>query len=98
MLKITSPLHLQTAIYQALLSESQGSLRTKTIHSEIIWALNPTNNVRIVGVPLLGQSYVAISDIRSHQVVRCIKQDYGLNPRACYNLAYMRRPTEDECN
>ncbi|KIM62255.1 hypothetical protein SCLCIDRAFT_840512 [Scleroderma citrinum Foug A] len=42
---ITSPLHLQTAIYQALLSESQGSLRTKTIHSEIIWALNPTNNI-----------------------------------------------------
>ncbi|KIK93849.1 hypothetical protein PAXRUDRAFT_33830 [Paxillus rubicundulus Ve08.2h10] len=42
---ITSPLHLQTAIYQALLSESQGLLRTKTIHSEIIWALNPTNNI-----------------------------------------------------
>lgn len=42
---ITSSLHLETAIYQALLSESQGSLRTKTIHSEIIWALNPTNNI-----------------------------------------------------
>ncbi|KAI6099057.1 kinase binding protein CGI-121-domain-containing protein [Pisolithus sp. B1] len=41
---ITSSLHLETVIYQALLSESQGSLRTKTIHSEIIWALNPTNN------------------------------------------------------
>ncbi|KAF9236401.1 kinase binding protein CGI-121-domain-containing protein [Melanogaster broomeanus] len=42
---VTSPIHLQTAIYQALLSESQGLLRTKTIHSEIIWALNPTNNI-----------------------------------------------------
>ncbi|KAF9224445.1 CGI-121-domain-containing protein [Gyrodon lividus] len=42
---ITSPLHLQTAVYQALLSESQSLLRTKTIHSEIIWALNPTNNI-----------------------------------------------------
>ncbi|KAH7888178.1 kinase binding protein CGI-121-domain-containing protein [Phlebopus sp. FC_14] len=42
---ITSPLHLQTAIYQALMAESQGGLRTKTIHSEIIWALNPTNNI-----------------------------------------------------
>ncbi|KAI6004305.1 kinase binding protein CGI-121-domain-containing protein [Pisolithus albus] len=42
---ITSSLHLETAIYQALLSESQGSLRTKTVHSEIIWALNPTNNI-----------------------------------------------------
>lgn len=45
-LKITSRLHLQTAIYQALLSQSQGILRTKTVHSEIIWALNPSNNVR----------------------------------------------------
>ncbi|KAG0698011.1 kinase binding protein CGI-121-domain-containing protein [Suillus ampliporus] len=42
---ISSPLHLQTAIYQALLSEAQGQLRTKTIHSEILWALNPTNNI-----------------------------------------------------
>ncbi|KIJ61027.1 hypothetical protein HYDPIDRAFT_160095 [Hydnomerulius pinastri MD-312] len=42
---ITSPLHLQTAIYQALLTDSQGQLRTKTIHSEILWALNPTNNI-----------------------------------------------------
>ncbi|KAG2130451.1 CGI-121-domain-containing protein [Suillus bovinus] len=42
---ISSPLHLQTAIYQALLSEAQGQLRTKTVHSEILWALNPTNNI-----------------------------------------------------
>ncbi|KAL4075554.1 kinase binding protein CGI-121-domain-containing protein [Scleroderma citrinum] len=42
---ITSPLHLHTAINQALLADSQGSLRTKTVHSEIIWALNPTNNI-----------------------------------------------------
>lgn len=42
---ISSLLHLQTAIYQALLSEAQGQLRTKTIHSEILWALNPTNNI-----------------------------------------------------
>ncbi|KAG2139749.1 kinase binding protein CGI-121-domain-containing protein [Suillus clintonianus] len=42
---ISSSLHLQTAIYQALLSETQGQLRTKTVHSEILWALNPTNNI-----------------------------------------------------
>ncbi|KAG6816906.1 hypothetical protein H0H87_001859 [Tephrocybe sp. NHM501043] len=42
---ITSRLHLQTAIYQAMLAESQGSLRTRTVHSEVIWALNPTNNI-----------------------------------------------------
>ncbi|KAG6915045.1 hypothetical protein DXG01_013775 [Tephrocybe rancida] len=42
---ITSRLHLQTAIYQAMLAESQDSLRTRTVHSEIIWALNPTNNI-----------------------------------------------------
>ncbi|KAG2357199.1 CGI-121-domain-containing protein, partial [Suillus spraguei] len=42
---ISSTLHLQTAIYQALLAEAQGQLRTKTVHSEILWTLNPTNNI-----------------------------------------------------
>ncbi|OSD01986.1 CGI-121-domain-containing protein [Trametes coccinea BRFM310] len=42
---ICSRLHLQTAIYQAILAQAQGSLRTKTVHSEILWALNPTNNI-----------------------------------------------------
>ena len=44
--KVTSILHLQTAIYYALLAQGQGCLRTKTVHSEILWALNPSNNVR----------------------------------------------------
>ncbi|KAF8624253.1 hypothetical protein AX15_005966 [Amanita polypyramis BW_CC] len=52
---VTSRLHLQTAIYQAILAESQNVLRTKTVHSEILWALNPTNNIseaiRRYGVP-----------------------------------------------
>ncbi|KAF8897126.1 kinase binding protein CGI-121-domain-containing protein [Infundibulicybe gibba] len=42
---ITSLLHLQTAISQAIIAETQGALRTKTVHSEILWALNPTNNI-----------------------------------------------------
>ncbi|KZT63978.1 CGI-121-domain-containing protein [Daedalea quercina L-15889] len=42
---ITSILHLQTAIYQAILAKIQGSLRTKTVHSEILWALSPNNNI-----------------------------------------------------
>lgn len=42
---ITSLLHLQTGIHQAILTDSQGALRTKTVHSEILWSLNPTNNV-----------------------------------------------------
>ncbi|KAJ7081371.1 CGI-121-domain-containing protein [Mycena belliarum] len=42
---ITSADHLRTAIYQAVLAAAQGGLRTKTVHSEIIWALNPTNNI-----------------------------------------------------
>ncbi|KAI0052648.1 CGI-121-domain-containing protein [Auriscalpium vulgare] len=42
---VTSRLHLQTAIYQAILTETQASLRTKTVHSEILWALNPSNNI-----------------------------------------------------
>lgn len=42
---ITSTLHLQTAVHQSLIAEAQQTLRTKTIHSEILWALNPTNNI-----------------------------------------------------
>ncbi|KAF9468757.1 CGI-121-domain-containing protein [Collybia nuda] len=42
---ITSRLHLQTAINQAILAQSQNSLRTRTVHSEILWALNSTNNI-----------------------------------------------------
>ncbi|VDB86758.1 unnamed protein product [Peniophora sp. CBMAI 1063] len=42
---VTSLLHFQTAIYQAILSEKQGALRTKTVHSEILFALNPSNNI-----------------------------------------------------
>ncbi|KAI0719219.1 CGI-121-domain-containing protein [Fomitopsis betulina] len=42
---IASLLHLQTAVHQAILAEVQGALRTKTVHSEIIWALSPNNNI-----------------------------------------------------
>ncbi|KAJ3572596.1 hypothetical protein NP233_g2976 [Leucocoprinus birnbaumii] len=42
---ITSRLHLQTAVYQSLLAEAQNGLRTRTVHSEVLWNLNPTNNI-----------------------------------------------------
>ncbi|KAF8960249.1 kinase binding protein CGI-121-domain-containing protein [Flammula alnicola] len=42
---ITSKLHLETAIYQAMLAESQSGLRTRTVHSEILYNLNPTHNI-----------------------------------------------------
>ncbi|KAH9007272.1 CGI-121-domain-containing protein [Lactarius hatsudake] len=42
---VTSVLHIQTAITQALLAAAQNTLRTKTVHSEVIWALNPSNNI-----------------------------------------------------
>ncbi|KAF8075958.1 CGI-121-domain-containing protein [Lyophyllum atratum] len=42
---ISSRLHLQTAIYQAILAESQNALRTRTVHSEVLWALSPTNHI-----------------------------------------------------
>jgi len=42
---VTSVLHIQTAITQALLAAAQNNLRTKTVHSEVIWALNPSNNI-----------------------------------------------------
>ena len=28
-----------------MLADSQGAIRTKSVHSEVLWALNPTNNV-----------------------------------------------------
>ncbi|CEQ40545.1 SPOSA6832_02185 [Sporobolomyces salmonicolor] len=43
---ITSRLHVLTAIHQALLARSQGVLKTKTLHSEVIWMLEPGTNVR----------------------------------------------------
>ncbi|KAH6879654.1 kinase binding protein CGI-121-domain-containing protein [Coprinopsis sp. MPI-PUGE-AT-0042] len=42
---ITSKLHLQTAIHQAILAYTQNALRTKYVHSEILFYLNPTNNI-----------------------------------------------------
>lgn len=44
-MQVASRLHLQTAIHQSMLADAQNSLKTKTVHSEIIWSLNPTNNV-----------------------------------------------------
>lgn len=43
--QITSRALLETAVHQALLTEERGALRTKSIHSEILWVLNPSNNV-----------------------------------------------------
>ena len=39
--------HLQTAVLQAVLALHSNTLRTKTVHSEILFALNPSNNVSI---------------------------------------------------
>lgn len=47
---MTSGLHLQTAILQACQSAAQDTLRTKTVHSEILWALCPTNNVNFLDI------------------------------------------------
>ncbi|KAL7410879.1 kinase binding protein CGI-121-domain-containing protein [Mrakia frigida] len=42
---IVSRLHLLTGIHQALLAASRGTLATKTAHSEILFTLNPSNNI-----------------------------------------------------
>jgi len=44
--QVASQLHFQTAVLYALLALQGNTLRTKTVHSEILWALNPTNNAR----------------------------------------------------
>lgn len=48
LVKIASQRHLLTATYQSMLAESQHALKTKTVHSEIIWSLNSTNNVSCI--------------------------------------------------
>ncbi|KAI0084218.1 CGI-121-domain-containing protein [Irpex rosettiformis] len=42
---IASIQHLKAAVYHAILAATQGGLKTKSVHSEIIWTLNPTNNI-----------------------------------------------------
>ncbi|PVF93536.1 CGI-121-domain-containing protein [Serendipita vermifera] len=42
---ITSRTALETGIHQAVLTARQGALRTKYVHSEILLALNPGNNI-----------------------------------------------------
>ncbi|GAA5889579.1 hypothetical protein JCM8208_001064 [Rhodotorula glutinis] len=42
---ITSRLHLLTAVQQALLAKADGALKTKTLHSEVLWMLEPGTNI-----------------------------------------------------
>ncbi|KAH8115754.1 CGI-121-domain-containing protein [Phellopilus nigrolimitatus] len=61
---VTSRLHLLTAIYQSMLADVQCDLKTKTVHSEIVWSLNPTNNItealRRFGVSDLSSSLLVV--------------------------------------
>ncbi|GAA5855677.1 hypothetical protein JCM8547_001641 [Rhodosporidiobolus lusitaniae] len=43
--KITSRMHILTAVTQALLAETEGAMRTKTVHSEVLWKLEPGSNI-----------------------------------------------------
>lgn len=44
--QVVSREHILTAICQALQAASSQNLRTKTVHSEVLLALHPSNNVR----------------------------------------------------
>lgn len=46
--QIASREHLMAAIYVALVAASHNHLTTKTVHSEILWALNYSNNVSLL--------------------------------------------------
>ncbi|KAI5119627.1 hypothetical protein M0805_007891 [Coniferiporia weirii] len=77
---VTSRQHLQTAVYQSLLAEAQGAPKTKTVHSEIIWSLNPTNNItealRRFGVSDSSASLFVVrigSDTDSNEVLSSMK-------------------------
>jgi len=71
--QVTSILHIQTAITQALLAAVQNALRTKTVHSEVIWALNPSNNVSSLSISYLVARHRELlpSDYRSITSLRC---------------------------
>lgn len=43
--QVVSREHILTAIYQALQAGAGASLRTRTVHSEVLLALHPSNNV-----------------------------------------------------
>lgn len=43
--QVASRGHLLAAVHLALLLKAQGEMRTKTVHSEILWTLCPTSNV-----------------------------------------------------
>ncbi|BGP31152.1 hypothetical protein JCM10296v2_002916 [Rhodotorula toruloides] len=42
---LTSRLHLLTAVQQALLARADNALKTKTLHSEVLWMLEPGSNI-----------------------------------------------------
>ena len=71
--QITSKMNLDTAIYQAILAgESQGGLRTKTVHSEILFYLNPTNNVRMFSCQCVFSTFTIL------QITEAIRR-YGVS-------------------
>ncbi|KAK4055581.1 hypothetical protein OIV83_000127 [Microbotryomycetes sp. JL201] len=42
---LASRMHLLTAVTQALVAKSDGALKTKTVHSEVLWCLEPGSNI-----------------------------------------------------
>lgn len=44
-LQITSRMHALVAVQQALLAQADDALKTRTIHSEVLWMLEPGTNV-----------------------------------------------------
>ncbi|GAA5869842.1 hypothetical protein JCM3774_000511 [Rhodotorula dairenensis] len=42
---ITSRMHALVAVQQALLAQADGALKTRTIHSEVLWMLEPGTNI-----------------------------------------------------
>ena len=46
--KIISTVHALAAVYRALQDYLQGRQRSKNVHSEIVYSLNPNNNVSII--------------------------------------------------
>ena len=51
--KILSTVHALAAAYRALQDHLQGRQRSKNVHSEIVYSLNPNNNVSTVIIVII---------------------------------------------
>lgn len=56
-------MHALAAVYRALNDHLQGRRRSRNVHAEIVFSLNPNNNVRFEGL-WMHTLYPTVADLR----------------------------------